>query len=93
MRLVEWRDGLNAPWLIDDRVEPIDLGTALVRQAVHEGYRDFILVGLRRDEACGAVYFACRVFSRPRPRHVLNDVLENAQSYVNNYLCGVSAAN
>lgn len=89
MRLVEWRDGLNAPRLIDDSVDPLDLGTALVRQAVQEGYQDFVLVGLRRESA----YFACRVFSRPRPRPVLNDILDHAQSYVKEYLCGVDAAN
>lgn len=89
MRLVEWRDGLNAPGLIDDRIEPLDLGTALVRQAVHEGYQDFVLVALRREPT----HFACRVYSRPRSRPVLNDILDNAQVYVNDYLCGVHAAN
>lgn len=87
--MTEWRAGLDRPNFVDRELAPADHGAALVTQAIHDGYTDFLLVGLRAERD----YLACRVFSRPRPRHALHTILENAAGYVTDYLQGVDAAN
>lgn len=87
--MLGWRAGLDRPHFVDREMHPTDHGSALVAQAIHEGYEDFLLVGLRKEHD----YLACRVFSRPRPRHALHAIIENAASYVTDYLQGVDAAN
>lgn len=89
-----WRGLLERPVCCDaEKERDFEAATAVFQDALNEGFTDFVIIGMVAADPNNPGDYVAKVFSRPRPREVLLNIINTGRVYVAQYLVGQGSAN
>lgn len=76
-----------------DKTRDFEAAAEVLQDALNEGFTDFVVIGMMAVDPENPNVYVAKVFSRPRPREALANIINTARSYIAQYLVGQESAN